>query len=246
MAQRRMFSPDIVGSDAFFDMPTSSQALYFHLGMYADDDGFVNPKKIMRMMGAGDDDLKVLITKRFVLPFENGVVVIKHWRINNLVRKDWYKETQYVEEKKELKIKDNGAYTEFVNEPLTTRQHRLGKVSIGKVRIEEDMSAVADAFDSFWNQYPKKELKKKSREIWERKKLDSRLEEILRFIQKAIETDRWKKGYVKQPTAFLNGECWNDELSSYGDVKKIEVYRNDESDEETKEKFNRLNSKVIR
>ncbi len=132
MAQRRMFSPDIVGSDAFLDMPTSSQCLYFHLGMYADDDGFVNPKRIMRMAGVSDDDLKILITKRFVLPFENGVVVIKHWRINNLIRKDWYKETQYLDQKKLLTVKENQAYTELVNESLTNRQHRLGKVSIVK------------------------------------------------------------------------------------------------------------------
>ncbi len=128
-----MFSPDIVGSDAFLDMPASSQALYFHLGMYADDDGFVNPKRIMRMCGVSDDDLKVLVGKRFVLPFENGVVVIKHWRINNLVRKDWYKETQYVEQKSQLKV------TESVNNSLTTRQHRLGKVSIGKDRLGKDI-----------------------------------------------------------------------------------------------------------
>lgn len=130
-----MFSPDIVESDAFLEMPTSSQALYFHLGMYADDDGFVNPKKIMRMMSAGDDDLKVLVSKRFVLPFENGVVVIKHWRINNLIRKDWYRETQYLEQKSRLVIKANGSYTEVVNEPLTKPTHRLGKVRIGKDRI---------------------------------------------------------------------------------------------------------------
>ena len=129
---RRMFSPEIVESDAFLEMPSSSQALYFHLGMYADDDGFVNPNKIMRMMNAGIDDLKVIIAKRFVLPFENGVVVIKHWRINNLIRKDWYKPTQYIEQKQMLLIKENGAYTEFVNEPVTKPTHRLGKVRIGK------------------------------------------------------------------------------------------------------------------
>lgn len=128
-----MFSPDIVQSDAFLDMPVSSQALYFHLGMFADDDGFVNPKRIMRMVGVGEDDLKVLIGKRFVLPFENGVVVIKHWKINNLVRKDWYKETQYIELKERLTVKPNGAYTELVNEMLTVRQHRLGKVRLGNI-----------------------------------------------------------------------------------------------------------------
>lgn len=155
MAQRRMFSPAIVESDAFLDMPTSSQALYFHLGMYADDDGFVNPKKIMRMIGSTDDDLRVIITKRFVLPFENGVVVIKHWRINNLLRKDWHKETQYLEQKNLLEIKENGSYTEknpltsLVNEPLTIRQHsivnnRLDKISLSNNILEYTPTQLMD------------------------------------------------------------------------------------------------------
>ena len=106
-----MFSPDIVGSDAFLEMPTTSRELYFQLGMYADDDGFVSPRKIMRMVGASDDDLKMLIAKRFVLPFENGVIVIKHWRMNNYIRKDIYKPTRYLEQRNSLLIKENGAYT---------------------------------------------------------------------------------------------------------------------------------------
>lgn len=120
-----MFSPKIVGSDAFLDMPTSSRELYFQLGMYADDDGFINPRRIIKMIGASEDDLKMLVVKRFVLPFENGVVVIKHWLINNLVRKDWYQPTIYLEQKKLLKTKENGSYTENVNNLLT--QDRLGK-----------------------------------------------------------------------------------------------------------------------
>jgi len=98
-----MFSMHIVDSDAFLDMPLSSQVLYFHLAMRADDDGFVsNPKKIMRMIGSQDDDYKVLITKRFIIPFENGICVIKHWKIHNYIRKDTYNETQYLEERSRL------------------------------------------------------------------------------------------------------------------------------------------------
>lgn len=125
MAQRRMFSLKIVGSDAFLEMPTSARELYFQLGMYADDDGFVSPRKTMRMIGASEDDLRVLIAKRFVLPFETGVVVVKHWLINNLVRKDFYQETLYLEEKKTLKVKENKGYTEIVNN--LSPQVRLGK-----------------------------------------------------------------------------------------------------------------------
>ena len=138
MAHRRMFSPDIVDSDAFLDMPQSSQLLYFHLAMRADDDGFISPKKVMRLVNANNDDLKVLLTKRFLLPFESGVVVIKHWLIHNLIRKDRYKETLYLEEKKLLKVKENGAYTEMATNGLPNGnqmapQVRLGKVRLGKV-----------------------------------------------------------------------------------------------------------------
>lgn len=112
MAERRMFAKTIIDSDAFLDMPLSTQSLYFHLSMRADDEGFVNnPKKIMRMIGASEDDLKVLISKRFILTFESGVIVIKHWKIHNYIRGDRLTETQYLEEKKQIEVKDSGAYT---------------------------------------------------------------------------------------------------------------------------------------
>ena len=111
MAKKRMFSQQITESDAFLDMPLSAQALYFHLGMNADDDGFVNsPKRIQRVIGANDDDLKLLIAKRFIIAFESGVVVIKHWKINNYIQKDRYTPTVYVEEKALLVEKPNKAY----------------------------------------------------------------------------------------------------------------------------------------
>ena len=113
MAEKRMFSQQIIDSDAFLEMPLSTQALYFHLSMRADDDGFVdNPKKIQRMVSASGDDLKLLIAKRYILTFDSGVIVIKHWRIHNTLRNDRYKETVYLEEKATLTIKENKAYTE--------------------------------------------------------------------------------------------------------------------------------------
>lgn len=112
MAEKRMFSKTIIDSDAFLDMPLSSQALYFHLSMRADDDGFVNnPKKIQRIIGCGDDDLKLLMVKKFLIPFESGIVVIKHWRIHNYIAKDRYKETNYIEEKSLLGIEKNKSYS---------------------------------------------------------------------------------------------------------------------------------------
>ena len=112
MAQKRMFTMKIVDSDAFLDMPLSSQCLYFHLNMRADDDGFIgNPKKIMRMIGASEDDLKILLAKRFLIIFEDSVVVVKHWWMHNTLAKDRYHETSYTDEKALLKIKENKAYT---------------------------------------------------------------------------------------------------------------------------------------
>lgn len=107
-----MISLDVIDTDAFLDMPLSSQLLYFHLNSRADDDGFIsNPKGIMRKVGSSDDDMKVLIAKKFVISFEDGVVVIKHWRINNYIRKDIYQETNYLNHKQTLLIRANGAYT---------------------------------------------------------------------------------------------------------------------------------------
>ena len=112
MAQRRMFSMRITDSDLFTEMPLSSQCLYFHLAMHADDDGFVNGvKRIRRMIGASEDDLKLLLTKGFVIPFETGVCVIRHWRIHNYIQKDRYTPTIYKDERATLEIKD-GVYTE--------------------------------------------------------------------------------------------------------------------------------------
>lgn len=145
MAERRMFSKTIIDSDAFLDMPLSTQALYFHLSMRADDDGFINnPKKIQRMVGCNQDDITLLIAKRFVIPFESGVCVIKHWRIHNYIRTDRYKETPYQEEKSQLILKDNNSYT--LSSDVTTigipsgipsehqceTQDRLGKDRLGK------------------------------------------------------------------------------------------------------------------
>lgn len=150
MAERRMFAKTIIDSDAFMDMPLSTQALYFHLSMRADDDGFINnPKKIQRMIGASDDDLKVLIAKRFIIPFDSGIVVIKHWKIHNYIQKDRYKPTVYTEEKKRIETKGNGAYTEMdtnciQNVSKMETQYRLGKDSLVKDSIVEVSEEEAD------------------------------------------------------------------------------------------------------
>ena len=112
MAQRRMLSKEITESDAFLDMPLSAQALYLHLCMAADDDGFISsPKSVQRMTGASSEDMEILMQKKFILAFPSGVVVIKHWLIHNYIQKDRYKETNYKDEKASLKLDENKAYS---------------------------------------------------------------------------------------------------------------------------------------
>ena len=151
MAERRMFAKTIIDSDAFLDMPLSTQALYFHLSMRADDEGFINnPKKIQRMISASEDDLKLLIAKNFVIPFESGIVVIKHWRIHNYIRADRLMKTVYKEERELLDIKDNGSYTIITKNQVSDRcQSSDGQMtdrcqssdSIGKVRLGKDRTS---------------------------------------------------------------------------------------------------------
>ena len=143
MAERRMFAKTIVTSDAFLDMPASTRCLYFLLGMVADDDGFVNnPKSIMRQAGSTADDLNLLIAKRFILTFQSGVVVIKHWCIHNTIQKDRYKETKYLEEKSTLMLDENKAYTEseidVYPECIQTVSNMDTQVRLGKDKLGED------------------------------------------------------------------------------------------------------------
>ena len=157
MAERRMFTTKIVESDPFTEMPLSAQALYFHLNMAADDDGFVNnPQKIRRSVAASSDDFEMLVAKRFLLIFENGLVLIKHWRMHNSIRKDRYKPTQYQEQLLSVHVIGDGAYTEKkalqsdeddCGNQLTTKwqptdnqwlpQDSIGEVSIDKVNIDK-------------------------------------------------------------------------------------------------------------
>ena len=133
MATKRAFTKKITESDAFLDMPLSTQCLYFHLNMNGDDDGFINnPKRIMRLIGATDDDLKLLIAKAFVLVFESGIIVIKHWRMHNTLKNDRYHPTDYKEEFEMLGVKDNQAYTWKQNGNILETEHNITKHNITK------------------------------------------------------------------------------------------------------------------
>lgn len=154
MAERRMFAKSIIDSDMFLDMPLSTQALYFHLSMRADDEGFINnPKRIMRTVGCNEDDMRLLITKQYIIPFDSGIVVIKHWRIHNYIQSDRKKNTNFVDEMEQLQVEKNKTYSLKdtahtspciqSSEPLDTECIQNGykmdtQDSIGKYRLDKD------------------------------------------------------------------------------------------------------------
>lgn len=139
MAERRMFAKSIVDSDLFLDMPVSARLLYYDLGMRADDDGFINsPKRTMKVTGASDDDMRLLIAKQFVIPFESGVVVIKHWKIHNYIQKDRYKETIHIEEKNRLITCENKEYSLANTECIHDGNNLYAQYRLGEDRKEKD------------------------------------------------------------------------------------------------------------
>ena len=244
MAERRMFAKTIVLSDAFLDMPMSARCLYFTLGMFADDDGFVNnPKAIMRQCGASLDDMNVLIGKKFVIVFEDGVIVIKHWRMNNYLRNDRYTETKYVEKKAMLTLDENGAYhlddkvgipggIPMVDQRYT--EDRLGKDSIGKVSIGKDRlgnnnMVIADdrltssdtsfdkEFDEIWELYPKKQGKQNALKAYIKARKDGvDKDDIINGINNYIfyiKKMNIEPKYIKQGSTWFNQRCWGDDYT---------------------------------
>lgn len=147
MAQRRMFSLKVIDTDNFLDMSQTAQLLYFHLSMRADDDGFVaNPKRVMRMANISDDDLKILIVKKYIIPFESGICVIKDWKIHNYIQSDRYQETHYLDEKSQLLEDDNGCYLLEDTKCIQNVSKMDTQVRLGKVRLGKDRDSKAQKF----------------------------------------------------------------------------------------------------
>jgi len=214
MAKRRMFSLDIIDTDLFLEMPQSSRLLYYELCMRADDDGFVSsPKKIQKMVGCNEDDFKVLITKKFIIPFDTGVVVIRHWKIHNYIQKDRYKETIYLEEKSQLKQEENGMYTKCIQDGYT-----------GKVRLEEGKEDIPSSkdeelrnhFELIWKEYPNKKGKAKAEGYYfgwlkgrkinsiTRKITDEQMYYAVRKYAKECEDNKIEQQFIKHGDTFFN------------------------------------------
>lgn len=220
MAERRMFAKTIIDSDAFLDMPQSTQLLYFHLSMRADDDGFINnPKNIMRMLGCKEDDLSVLIAKKFIIPFESGVVVIKHWKIHNYIQKDRYRETKYKDEKSLLQLDENNAYTECIQDGYKMdTQDRLGKDSIGKDSINNNIpvseTESAKASKHKYGEYNNVLLK--DEELQKLQKDYQNWEELIKYLDEYIEM----KGY-KAKSHYLCIKKWVVNAVKEDNLKKV-------------------------
>ena len=250
MAQRRMFSKKVTDTDAFLDMPLSTQALYFHLNMHADDDGFIdNTKTIQRMIGSSDDDRKLLVAKQFLLPFENGVVVIKDWRVHNYIRKDTYNQTMYPNELEQLNINDSGQYERQDLLPYTERprdvdetltQVRLGKDRLGKDRKdilsgsdEPDSTRIQKSerdqmFETIWKLYPKKSGKANAKKDFDKalksgvnpELIKSKLEEYL----KQIKAKQTPQQFIKQGSTWFHQAGWEDEYDFTPEVRQTNGY----------------------
>lgn len=211
MAEKRMFSLSVVDTDWFLDLPLTTQALYFHFGMRADDDGFVDsPKSIMRKIGCSNNDYQLLVAKRYILEFDSGVIVIKHWRMNNAIRGDRYKETQFKEELSTLEMKENKSYTEkkIFGLPNDNQMDTNG--------IPSNISISKTIFISNNNIEEKENKQKKKNEIYfENNKLNDLFIEFLQLRKKlkAVNSDRAIKMLIN-------------ELNKYDDDIKYKMIEN--------------------
>lgn len=223
MARKRMFSLDVVDTDVFQDLPTSTQALYFHLGMHGDDDGFVaSPRKIGRAAGCNEDDLRLLISKGFVIPFDSGVVVIRDWKINNTLKNDRYQETLYTAEKSSLTVDTAGRYLlsgsrldpdwNQVGSRLEP-QHNITKQN--RTKSPKPPEGIDGDFAQFWSSYPRKAGKKAAEKAFAKAMEKTDLDTLLGTLEKHKQTLQWTKDggqFIPNPATWLNQERWNDEI----------------------------------
>ena len=224
MAQRRMFNKAITNNDNFLEMPSSSQNLYVHLSMNADDDGFIdNWKSIMRMTRSNDDDMKILIAKQYVIPFESGVIAIKHWKLNNYLQKNRYTPTIYQQEIQQLNIDEHNGYildTSCIHsiDKLSLEENSLDKISKNENRLEifnSPDNEYEKEFEQLWELYPNKKSKKKALGYYiNARKKGTTYEEIesgLYNYLDYIKNEKTNVQFIKHRSTWFNQECWNDE-----------------------------------
>lgn len=239
MARKRMFDLEIINQDSFFDLPMEAKALYFLLGMEADDEGFVSPKKILRLYGGTEDSLKILAIKKFIIPFKTGVIVITDWKRNNYLDKNRIKETIYQKEKQQLEYDETTEKYVLKSECLTDvkqmlNQNRIEEYSIEENRIENNRAdKVLQCNTSVYNINKETDLKKKFEELWKiypnkkgktnayksfKKAIKENIsiEEIKQGLEnyiKYIEIEKVEQKYIKHGSTWFNQQCWNDDYT---------------------------------
>ena len=213
MAQKRMFSLKVVETDKFLDMPTSAQCLYFHLGMHGDDDGFVSsPKRITQLCGCNPDDLKLLATKGFIIPFDSGVCVIKDWRINNTLKNDRYTPSLYSSEKA-LLLAQNPEW--FQDGSKMVPQHNITKHNKTKKSCAASQRSTDTRFNQFWQAYPKKRDKQRAEKAFAKAISKTDLETMLQALYTQKQSMDWQKDggqYIPLATTWLRGCRWEDQI----------------------------------
>lgn len=237
MAVKRMFNLTIVDTDKFLEMPISARLLYYELGMRADDDGFVgNFKKILAFTGLKENDLKILINKDFIIPFESGVILIKHWRLNNNLQKDRIKPTIYQEEFNKIKKNDSGVYELYtaciqnVSNLDTTCIHSIDKYSIVENSIDKysintivHSANARECFEKLWSLYPKKVGKKKAFDKYMKirnKVSDEKIEQGIKKYVEYIKSRNIDEKYIKNGLTWFNGEYWDDDYKISGEIEE--------------------------
>ena len=235
MAERRMFTKKVTDDDNFMALSSSAQALYLHLSMSADDDGFCNQVSIsMFKAHASVQDLQALLEKRYIYQFDNGVIVIKHWRMANALRKDRYTPTAFKEELSLLGIKDNGSYTWLPN-GCQTVANRLPQDSIDENSIDKDKDNdndvsyhesstnrqtqekinIKDEFETLWKMYPNKKGKDKALGYYQKaRKSGTTFEDVEQGIKnycKEIEVKKTSKQYIQHGSTWFNNKGWLDD-----------------------------------
>ena len=227
-----MMAKSIMDSDLFLEMPQSSQNLYFHLLLRADDDGFVgNPRQIMRMVNCSEDDMRILIMKQFLIPFNSGIVVIKHWKIHNYIRNDRYKPTIYQEEKKLLEENDNKEYKLGIPDGYQREtQYSIGKYSIVKDSIEKNNNnaqrrkELEEEFEQLWAMYPNKKGKTNALKAYLKARDKYSFEEIEQGIRNYIfyiKESGLDPQFIKHGSTWFNQQCWNDDYTVYKQESKF-------------------------
>jgi hypothetical protein len=233
-----MFSKSIIQSDEFLSMGSGAQMLYMHLALVADDDGFVsNPKSIMKMLGTAEDEMRVLIARRYVLAFETGtgVIVIRHWRMHNYLRSDRYKETDHTAEKSMLSIDSKGRYDRKEDQSGIPSGNQVATIGIptgnpGKVRLVKGRTPLpptgelGERWADFWAAYPRRDAKAPARKSFEKISPDEDLFGVMMAgLEKQKQSEQWTRDggkFIPYAATWLNQKRWEDDDAEPAEVVK--------------------------